>query len=230
MNETKKIARWIPEFRPGMLLEVLTEDNRLLLVGKVEWGTGTEVQICDSNGMELPYIEYDTEVKLRGFTIAGPFELKGKVMGNTKEFWQIEELWSLQAPERREYFRQATSLDAQATRVTRQFQTVSAEEYLQQEEPVPCKILNLSATGVMIRGKAEFEQDDWLLLTGVNVIPGEPEFSFTCRVCWMEERGGIANYGCEFYRLTRNEQDRLIRGILDMQRKNLQARREDATR
>lgn len=40
----------------------------------------------------------------------------------------------------------------------------------------------------------------------------------------------MADYGCEFYRLSRNEQDRLIRGILDMQRRNLKVRREDAMR
>ncbi len=230
MEENKKFAHWIPEFRPGMLLEVLTEDNRLLLVGKVEWGKGTEVQICDSIGMELPYIEYDTEVKLRGFTSAGPFVLKGRVMGNTKEIWRIENLWSLQAPERREYFRQSTNLEVKVTRVTRKFRTVSEEEYWETEESMNCHIMDLSASGAMIRGKAEFQEGDWLSLEQVRVIPEEPPFSFTCRVCWVQERGGIANYGCEFYRMSRNEQDRLIRGILDMQRRNLQARREDTLR
>lgn len=87
MEEHKNTLHWLPEFRPGMLLEVLTQDNRLLLVGKVDWGQGDTLQLCDCNGMELPYIEYDTEVKLRGFSSAGPFVLKGQVMGNTKEFW-----------------------------------------------------------------------------------------------------------------------------------------------
>lgn len=230
MTENRNMAHWIPEFRPGMLLEVLTEDNRLLLVGKVEWGRGTEVQIRDSIDMELPYIEYDTEVKLRGFTGAGPFVLKGQVMGNTKEFWRIENLWSLQAPERREYFRQWSSLEAKVGRMKKVPGTESEEEHWEQEHTVDCEVVNLSASGAMIRGKAGFQDGDRLLLTGVRIILGEPPFSFLCRVCWIQERGGIANYGCEFCQMTRNDQDRLVRGILDMQRRNLQARREDALR
>lgn len=230
MEEHKNTLHWLPEFRPGMLLEVLTQDNRLLLVGKVDWGQGDTLQLCDCNGMELPYIEYDTEVKLRGFSSAGPFVLKGQVMGNTKEFWRIENLWSLQSPERREYFRQSSSLEASATRVTRQFRTVSEEAYQTVEEPVPCRVMNLSASGAMIHARAEFQEGDWISLTGVKVLPEEPAFSFVCHICWMQERGGMADYGCEFYRLSRNEQDRLIRGILDMQRRNLKARREDTMR
>lgn len=230
MTENKSSVHWIPEFRPGMLLEVLAEDNRLLLVGKVEWGKGTEVQIRDSIDMELPYVEYDTEVKLRGFTSAGPFVLKGQIMGNTKEFWRIENLWSLQAPERREYFRQCSNLEAKVSRMTKSFDAEPGEENQPPEKIIACEVVNLSASGALIRGKAEFQEGERLSLTQVRVIPGEAPFSFLCRVCWMQERGGIASYGCEFIQMTRSEQDRLVRGILDMQRRNLQARREDALR
>ena len=65
--------------------------------------------------------------------------------------------------------------------MTRQFQTVSEEAYQTVEEPVPCRVMNLSASGAMIHARAEFQEGDWISLTGVKVLPEEPAFSFVCQ-------------------------------------------------
>lgn len=88
-----------------------------------------------------------------------------------------------------------------------------------------CFILDLSAGGAMIQVDEELEEGDWLFLMDIRIIPKEPPFALTCRVQRVIQRGEKKAYGCQFSEMEEREQDRLIKGILYLQRKELQARR-----
>lgn len=221
-------AKELPRLEPDMRLEIMTSENRLIFLGRIEWVKANAIQVCDILGEDLPYIEYNTPIKLRGFSDNCAFYLEGIVGGNTRLFWRIDHLATLQAGERRGYFRQNVVLDAVAMRISSPFEkgTVAGSP---QGPLVGCTIINISATGAMMVIKEPFQEGEWVSLSNVRLQPKEPPFTFTCAIRRkiIQEDGSIA-YGCEFYDLHSEEQERLIKIILLLQRKELNARRSSS--
>ena len=214
----------LPKLTPGMKVEVMTLKNRLIFLGHVEQVTDKFVQIVDDLGGNVPYVEFNSLVKIRGFASSRAFCLQGSIGGSTKRLWRVENLSTLQSGERRGYFRQNVNLKAALRRVHNPFEKREVPEELQ-EPAVDCHVSNISATGVMVESKAVFEEGDWFQLLDVKVCAEERPFVFTCSVRRMAERAGIREYGCEFYELDGDEQERLIKCIMRLQRDEFKARR-----
>ena len=214
----------LPELEPGMLLEVLSSKNQLIFVGKLQDVMGDTLEITDEAGFMLPYIEFNTVVKLRGFHQSQAVILEGTIGGNSSAFWRVENLRCLKPSERRQFFRQNAGITVKA---------ICLNEVFGKERPgspsgdqeMECFILDISAGGAMVQVTEELEEGDWLFLMDIRIIPKEPPFALTCRVQRVIQRGEKKAYGCQFSEMEEREQDRLIKSILYLQRKELQARR-----
>lgn len=109
----------LPKLIPGMLLEVLTSQNRLIFRGEIAEvnDDGDAICITDTDGANLPYVEYNSRVKLRGFSGTEAICLVGMIGGSTATFWKIDRLCTLQTSERRDYFRQIVSVGAEVSKI-----------------------------------------------------------------------------------------------------------------
>ncbi len=205
--EEKKI-----ELSPGLSVEVLNSDNKLIFLGRVSKFDGKVVEITEAAGLQVPPVLYNTEVKLRYFlTDIRSAVLLGQVCGSTELFWKIDRLANLFTKENRTFFRQEVSSNALVGPYRGSGGTT-----------VPCQIMDISGGGLCFLCEKEFQADELLMITGAQLIPGEPTFSFTCRV----RRSDGQLHGCQFERMEEKEQDRLLGAIFAMQRKNIQRRRQ----
>ena len=81
----------LPKLHTGMRVEVLTLANQLIFVGVVEVLKETKIKVTEESGQKVPWVEYNTKVKLRGFQRDGiPFSLYGYISGSTDRLWQID--------------------------------------------------------------------------------------------------------------------------------------------
>lgn len=212
---------------PGMRLEVMTMENRLIFMGKIDWVKEGTIQLVDSTGSDLPYIEYNSKVKLRGFWKSQPVFLEGMVGGTSTAFWRIDRLRTLQTQEQRGYFRQNVKLSATIMCVNEVFKEGAPADQ-KKRTPVPCEVVNISASGAMVLSEGEFQQGDWVYVMNMTLLPEEKPFAFTCIVRRALDKGRYMEYGCEFCDPEDEERERLIQSILQLQRRELQLRRGDA--
>lgn len=215
----------LPNLEKGMRLEVVTLENKLIFIGIIDWMKQDTLQIVDVAGADVPSIPYNSMVKLRGFYHSKAISLEGQVKGNTRLFWHVANLKMLQISEQRGYFRQNISCEAKVMCVNEQF-GVKKPGNAWKATPVACKVANISATGILIQSQENFEEGDWLRLTGLELIPGEELFTMTCVVRRLMLQERTKGYGCEFYGMEGKEQERLIKSILVLQRKERQARQD----
>lgn len=216
----------LPELISGMRLEVISMKNCLIFMGKIDWVKDDTIQLVHSAGGELPYIEYNSTIKLRGFWQGQPVFMKGVIRGSTKRFWRIDQLHTLQISEQRGYFRQNVKLGATIMCVNEVFEE-GAEEDAEKRMPVPCEIANISAGGVMVLSKGNFREGDWVYVMNMALLPDENPLAFTCIVRRVIDKGKQMEYGCEFCDLEDQERERLIQSILKLQRIELRLRREN---
>lgn len=211
------------DFRKDMTVEVLSPQNRLLFVGKVESYRGGAMVIREAKGNNLPMALYNKPVKLRFFRpVGGNLVLNGKVCGSTALIWKVDRLEKIFTKEQRAFFRQGISTDVEgqcARRAYRDRKATPAE---------PCHVLDISAGGMLITSKAEYEMDDRLAITAVVLTKTEAPFSFSCQVRRVgePEQDGIRRYGCKFESLSPKEQDRLLRAIFAVQREEIRRQKE----
>ena len=205
----------------GMRLEVLRSDNDVVFMGRVKEFQGRSLVLVDDAGNPVPFAVYGTEVKLRGVWVGiGLVTYHGTVFGSTGEMWKIGELAEWYGWERRGFYRQNISVNAKVRR-TYKAHVASTNE---RDYEVDCKLLDVSANGVMLScTKAVYMQDDMLLVTDAEIIPGEPPFSFACTIRRIV-KGKFNNlYGCQMENLSIREQDRVARAVFFLQQ---QARKE----
>lgn len=207
-----------PELYSGMQVEVLTMENHLLFVGRLELLGGGVLELRRDTDDPLPQALYNSRVKLRGFQKnSQAFSLNGTVGKSSRDFWQIEKLEILQSQDSRNFFRQSTNVAAQA---------MPSGRYRGTAPGVECKVLDVSAGGVRIQTKSVFHEGD-LFQLDVSLLPGEEPFSVTCKVLRATEKHADKfEYGCEFQAMSERERQRLLRAIFTLQRKMLQSRRE----
>lgn len=201
------------ELYSGMLVEVLTMDNHLIFVGTLEILDRGVVQIREETGQDVPRVEYNLQVKLRAFRQSEwVIALFGYVCGSSAEFWRVDRLEALQTQEKRNFFRQNIRMEAQV-------------RAMQDSRTRPCRVLDVSAGGALIRCQEAFREGQLVRLSGVRLLEEEDPFNFTCRVQRVIPDGTYTNYGCRFEQMTTKDEDRLMRVILVLQRRALQARR-----
>lgn len=207
--------------RPEMTVEVLTMENRLNFLGRVDSFRNGAVILRDAKGDELPIAMYNKEVKLRFFQGEGNTVLYGKVCGSTKLIWKVDRLENKFIKEQRAFFRQRISLKTEGVCSRRAYNKVKATR------PAPCQVLDVSAGGVLIVSEMEYDVNDHLSISGVHLVEGADAFSFICQVRRVGEKepGGI-RYGCQFETMPPKEQDRLLRAIFTVQREEIRRQKE----
>lgn len=210
-------------FRKDMTVEVLSPQNRLLFVGKVESYRSGAMVIREAKGNDLPMALYNKEIKLRFFrTVGGNLVLNGKVCGSTKQIWKVDRLEKMFTKEQRAFFRQGISTDVGGQCARRAFLGRTGTR------PEPCQVLDISAGGMLIATKAEYEENDKLSITSVALTKREEPFSFNCQVrrAGAPDESGVRRYGCKFEALPPKEQDRLLRAIFAVQREEIRNQKE----
>lgn len=207
--------------RPGMMAEVMTPDNRLLYVGRIQtvYDSGA-VSIRETNDDTLSMVLVNKPLKLRFFREQDNLVLKGKVCGSTMKMWKIDRLEPAFTEEHRAFFRQSISVELEAQCGKRTGGTGPARLTF------PCRVLDISAGGMLISSKEEFLPGDRLYVTGIPLVANEPAFTFHCHVrragMWKK---GVIRYGCQFESLSPREQDRLLRAIFTVQREEIRKRK-----
>lgn len=209
---------------PGTIMEMLTLENKMVFVGSVEWFKETTIQIIDSSGGYIPPMEYNTTVKLRFFSGPQVITLSGVVRGTTENFWRLDDLKILQTEERRQHFRQYTTLTGKVMCVNALFGKDTGSDNCK-SGTFNCRVVDLSTTGARIRAEAKYEKDDMLFLVDVRISAYEPAFTATCIVRRVIQGEEGPEYGCEFYGMSPDEHEFITRLVLDIQRKDLRMRR-----
>lgn len=210
------------KIQPGNIVEVLSEENRLEIVGRVMAYTGDMISIQDAKGQDLPPAYYNQEVKLRISQSGMNAIILGKICGSTKRFWKIDRLVKTTVSEKREYFRQAVKTGAKVQCIQR---SANAPRTPRGASPSPCSVLDISAGGMMIRSTEPFQQGDKLLVTDVRIAQEKP-FRFACYVQRVfNEPGRGWRFGCKFEPMEQREEDRLLGAIFALQREEIQKRR-----
>ena len=207
------------ELQPGMMAEVMTPDNRLLFVGRVDKVQETGVSIRETNDETLPMVLVNKPVKVRFYRETDNIVLHGKVCGSTIKMWKVDRLQSTFTSEQRAFFRQSISvnIEAQCGRPNRAGRSGAL---------FPCKVLDISAGGMLISSAEVYIEGERILVDRVPLVQSAPTFSFSCRVRRAGEwKKGVNRYGCQFEALAPRDQDRLLQAIFTIQREEIKKRK-----
>lgn len=216
----------LPELYSGMRAEILTLTNRLIFVGKLELQKGAVLQITEESGENVPWVEDNEEIKIRGFQQDGtPFALRGYICGSSDKIWKVDRLKSLQKEELRMFYRQIVNIPASVVCVNHIFTQDAGKQ--RPSSILPCMILDISGGGVKLRCNATppFELNDWLYVSLDDPMQEDSELNYTCCVRRVTPGDNSYEYGCEFDALTESEQEHLLRVVMTMQQRELRARR-----
>ena len=211
----EQAARCNPfELSPGMIVEVMTPENRLLFPGRVYTIFDGAVSIRELNDEKLPMALTDKPVKLGFFRERDKLVLRGKVCSSTLKMWKVDRLENAFTQEQRSYFRQSTGVN------------LSAQCGRPDQPACPCQVLDVSAGGMLISSAEEFKEGERLCVTDVPLSANELPFTFDCLIrrasIW---KPGVFRYGCQFESLSPKDQDRLLRAIFAIQREEIRKRR-----
>ena len=208
------------ELRVGMVAEVMSPDNRLIYVGKVDKIQSSGVCIREATDDTLPMVLVNKPVKVRFYRDEDNIVLHGKVCGSTMKMWKIDRLETTFSREKRGFFRQSISVDIEARCGKRNSKGGHPNVFF------PCQVLDISAGGILISCSEVFIEGDRLMITQVPLVAGAPEFTFDCQVRRAGEwKRGVSRYGCQFTSLTPKDQDRLLQAIFTIQREEIRRRR-----
>lgn len=212
---------FLPDLYSGMKVEVLTPANALIFVGRLRVLGADLLELRSESESYLPRALYNQSVKLRVFQKDGAtFTLNGTVSQNNRQFWRVEKLRYLQNNELRSFFRQNAGVSGWVYPLL----TAKGQKF-------SCKVLDISAGGARILTEKLFQLDATFKLE-VSLLPDEEPFSLTCRVTRTLVRVVTASpmkkfeYGCQFMEVPPREQQRLLQSIFTLQRRTLQARRD----
>lgn len=208
--------------RPGMTVEVLTTAGRLALLGKVESFSDGAVLIRDAKGNELPRITYNEELRLRFSRGEDTTLIQGKICGSSQEIWKLDRLESKSFKEQRAFFRQGISTSIQAECFRHPIWGIT------EERGEPCRVLDVSAGGLLFSSKEIYGLGDILTIAGIRLVESMPPFRFNCLVrrVGVPERGGVIRYGCQFESIPPKEQDRLLQAIFTVQREEIRSQKK----
>ncbi|MBQ2698285.1 MAG: PilZ domain-containing protein, partial [Clostridia bacterium] len=217
-----EVLPYLPKFHDGMKIEVLTPENQLIYIGRLEVIRPGVLQVHEDEGSRLPPVVYGTELKLRGFhENMETFVLFAKVTGSNEQMMQLDELRPLTSENRRNFYRQSLHIEAQVLCANSIYDPMRGVE----TKPQECVLLDLSGGGARISCPEPYEMGDWLLLRNVVVNEGEEPFDFTCRVRRVVPGRRGMLHGLEFDSLDPKDRDRLMRSLMIAQRLSRQNKR-----
>ena len=215
----------------GMRVEVMSLGNDLLFLAKLFVLQGGIVELQQVSET-VPGMEADSgkspdpgtgsaaereeekpfQVNLRGYEekLQKAIHMTGVITRLTPEVWRVDNVKVTSKDNDRAFFRQNTQAAGEVTRIGRNDSEVGV-----------CEIVNISAGGVCIRTKEEYETGDKLMLKA-HLIPGKGVTPLLCEIRRASaKRGGNFEYGCQFLELSKTEEDQIAKAIMDMQRSQL---------
>lgn len=205
---------------PGMMAEVMTPENRLIYVGKVEKVQNGGVYIREAKEDTLPMVLVNKPLKVRFYREEGNIVLKGRVCGSTLRMWKVDRLETTFTQEQRAFFRQSISVDIKA-RCGKRTARGGRPSAL-----YPCQVLDISAGGMLISCGEIYIEGERLAIVDVPLVAGAPTFSFNCQVRRaVEWKKGVQRCGCQFETLSDRDQDQLLQAIFTIQREEIKKRK-----
>ena len=208
---------------PGMTVEVLTSDNYLAFLGKVDGIKDGAVILRDKRGDELPQVMYNREMRLSFKQDGETTMLRGKICGCSDEIWKLDQLERMFTKDQRTAFRQSISTSIQAKCHRRRPPRGDPEKV-----GTDCYVVDVSSGGLMFSSGEAYETGDRLALKGVRLAESMDPFSFNCQVrrVGTPDENGIIRYGCQFEPMSERDQDRLLRAIFTIQREEIRIHKE----
>ena len=225
-DEMPQGAQWMDPaelgLRPNMLVEVMTSDNYLAFLGRVDSIKDGAVILRDNRGNELPQVMYNREMRLSFKRDGETTMLRGKICGCSEEIWKLDQLESMFTKDQRSSFRQSisTSIEAKCHRRSRRGDP--------EKVGTDCHVLDVSSGGLMFSSAESYEEGERLALKGVRLTEAMQPFSFDCQVRRVgnPEEDGTRRYGCKFDPMSGREQDRLLQAIFTIQREEIRIHKE----
>ena len=227
MTDMPQETQWMEPaelgLRPGMTVEVLTPENRLVFLGKVEGVKDGAVTVRDNRWNELPQVMYNREMRLSFKHDGDTTMVRGKICGCSEEIWKLDQLESMFTKDHRASFRQSISTSVEA-KCHRRLPPRGDPE----KEGTDCHVLDVSSGGLMFSSAESFEIGDRLTLKGIRLAESMDPFSFNCQVrrAGTPDEDGIARYGCQLEPMSDRDQDRLLRAIFTIQREEIRIQKE----
>ena len=227
MTDIPQVEKWMDPaqfgLRPGMTVEVLTVDNYLAFLGKVDSIKDGAVILRDNRGNELPQVMYNREMRLSFKREGETTMLRGKICGCSDEIWKLDQLESMFTRDQRSAFRQSISTDIQAKCHRRRPPRGEPEK-----EGTDCHVIDVSSGGLMFSSGESYESGERLALKGVRLAQSMEPFNFNCQVrrVGSPDEDGVIRYGCQFEPMSEREQDRLLRAIFTIQREEIRIHKE----
>ena len=206
--------------RPGMIVEVLTPENRQVFLGKVESVKDGAVVVRDNRWNELPQVMYNREMRLSFKHDGDTTMVRGKICGCSDEIWKLDQLESVFTKDQRTAFRQSISTSIPAKCYRRSLRGDP------EKDGVDCNVVDVSSGGLMFSSLASFEVGDRLVLLGVRLVPSMEPFSFSCQVRREVRTEDGIRYGCQFERMSDRDLDRLLQAIFVIQREEIRIQKE----
>ena len=226
VTDLPQAAKWMDPtelgLRPDMLVEVMTSDNFLAFLGRVDSIKDGAVILRDNRGNELPQVVYNREIRLSFKREGETTMVRGKVCGCSDEIWKLDQMESMFTRDQRASFRQSISTSIQA-KCHRRSRRGDAEK-----TGTDCHVLDVSSGGLMFSSTESYEEGERLTLRGVRLAESMQPFSFDCMVrrAGNPDEEGIRRYGCKFDPMSSREQDRLLQAIFTIQREEIRIHRE----
>ena len=226
VTDLPQAAKWMDPaelgLRPNMLVEVMTSDNYLAFLGRVDSIKDGAVILRDKRGDELPQVMYNREMRLSFKHDGETTMLRGKICGCSEEIWKLDQLESMFTRDQRASFRQSisTSIEAKCHRRSRRGDP--------EKEGADCRVLDVSSGGLMFSSTQSYEMGDRLALKGVRLTESMGPFSLDCQVrrVGSPDEDGVIRYGCQFDPMSEREQDRLLQAIFTIQREEIRIHKE----
>ena len=197
---------------PGMRIEVLNASDELLFEAKVARVLREDFAEIEKI-TEGPFEPGDDliPVRLRCFNakLNRGLWLEGNMLRfghKTTTYWLLEKLHVVGQDSGRTYSRAFFSAEGR----------VRAED-APEAEAADCQITNLSYGGAAVRTAARFREGATVLLD-IRVRKGRSQGALPCIVRRVTERDdGSFDYGCQFVTDTQEQDDRVIRTLLEVQ-------------
>ena len=197
----------------GMRVEVMSENGSELLF------TARLALVPEEGVMELymlsdlvsPLDRDPYPAKLRGFEARQgvAVHMKGMISQETDVTWRVENLQVLGKDNDRAFFRQATDVRGEVTRM----QSDDNDTY-------QCVVRNISAGGVCFQVSRLFRIGETLSLSA-QFLPGQKMAPMLCRVRRVTPRRSGYYYGCQFLRLDSVTENQISKAIMQLQMERL---------
>lgn len=202
----------------GMRVEVTNPNGDLLFVAKLMNLKRDSVELRQFSESSLIQKEErePMPVRIRGYhdRERKAVHMEGTIVPLPEDnFWQVEDLIITDTNNDRAFFRLDTNQDATATI----FRGLNSGVH-------PCRLLNISVGGALIRSETPYEPGDKFMLQVKLLADREPSAMYCQVLRIIHKEDGPDEYGCRFLELNESDQDRITESIFAVQRQNRNSR------